>query len=438
MKQLIIIFLLLSTLSMSGQERPYRTFITQYVAQEMAQEFPNSIEEKSRIESIVHNYHVQGDLKQLVIPVIFNNVHASQEDRISEALIQNQLATLNAAFNPNTATSGWRHPAHRIENLARVIPDNIGIQFCLAKDQTGQTPITAINYIKTDSTEWSAEQILNSLGIKQDIPTDSIQQFRSISPEQYLNIWVMNLEDPIGGFATMPWTPKELDGIVIDYDIFGTKAGSASPYNGGTSLVHLVGSFIGLYELWDSSRECGDDRVADTPIHNAPNYGPLQAYKHVSICGDLPVEFSMNYMDATDDDYMYLFTTGQIIRMHALLSEQGPRYSLTQSATLCEEANLISEDIPALKRSTTEIAGDFRLYPNPTDGLINIAYEYTSEELFFQVFDSQGQLMKEERPIETSGIGNLEIDCRNWLPGIYFITATHKGKKASKSFSVIR
>ena len=48
----------------------------------------------------------------------------------------------------------------------------------------------------------------------------------------------------------------------------------------------------------------------------------------------------MNYMDYTDDVGMYMFTVGQVVRMHATLN--GPRASLLESPVVCynEEAQV--------------------------------------------------------------------------------------------------
>lgn len=139
----------------------------------------------------------------------------------------------------------------------------------------------------------------------------------------------------------MPGGPEETDGIVIDYQFFGTIGTSREPYNDGKTLTHLVGSYLGLYELWNEERPCWDDYVNDTPIHNAPNYGPTNEYKHVSTCPGNPVEMSMNFMDNSDDEYLYLFTAGQMMRIHAVLTKGGPRHKLTNSQTLCSKDLLV-------------------------------------------------------------------------------------------------
>jgi hypothetical protein len=65
--------------------------------------------------------------------------------------------------------------------------------------------------------------------------------------------------------------------------------------------------------------------VTDTPTQQAPNYGK-PTFPHVS-CGNAPNgDMFMNYMDYVDDDSMFMFTQGQIVRVRATLD--GPRSSI--------------------------------------------------------------------------------------------------------------
>ena len=70
----------------------------------------------------------------------------------------------------------------------------------------------------------------------------------------------------------MPGGPVATDGIVIDYRYFGTGGTAIAPYDEGRTLTHLVGNYLNLHDLWNDVSRCSDDEVADTPVHNGPNY----------------------------------------------------------------------------------------------------------------------------------------------------------------------
>jgi hypothetical protein len=72
------------------------------------------------------------------------------------------------------------------------------------------------------------------------------------NPDSFLNIWIVDLARNEAGFAQMPGGPKATDGIVIDFDFFGVTTGNY-PYERGKTLTHLVGSYLGLYELWSDN-----------------------------------------------------------------------------------------------------------------------------------------------------------------------------------------
>jgi hypothetical protein len=112
---------------------------------------------------------------------------------------------------------------------------------------------------------------------------------------------------------------------VCDSKYVGVTANTAGayPYNLGRTATHEVGHWMNLRHIWGDAT-CGSDLVADTPNHNAANYG-VPTYPHLSTCTVTPIEMTMNFMDYTDDRGMYMFTNGQKSRMTALFASGGVR-----------------------------------------------------------------------------------------------------------------
>ena len=144
---------------------------------------------------------------------------------------------------------------------------------------------------------------------------------RSYLPDKYINIWVTKLPDGMSSYASSIYRDvgSDVDGIVLDAQYFNKDPGS--PYGQGKTLTHLMGNYLGLYDLWSEDRPCEDDYVDDTPIHNALNYGK-PFHRHVSTCDkqNIVPEMLMNFMDNSDDELQTMFTAGQVLRMHAVLS----------------------------------------------------------------------------------------------------------------------
>lgn len=146
---------------------------------------------------------------------------------------------------------------------------------------------------------------------------------KAIIPDKVINVWIVKLNDKLGSFAQIPGGIPETDGIVIDHRTFG--AGTA-PYNQGKTLTHLIGNYLGLMDLW-GVYPCQDDGVVDTPVHNSPNY-IFPNSRHISTCPGAQVEMTMNFMDNMADAHMWIFTKGQVERLHFMLNEGGPRHHL--------------------------------------------------------------------------------------------------------------
>jgi hypothetical protein len=141
-------------------------------------------------------------------------------------------------------------------------------------------------------------------------------------------LWVCTIGGGILGYAQFPGGASATDGVVIDSKYFGTTGTATAPFNLGRTATHEIGHWMNLRHIWGDAN-CGSDLVSDTPTHNTANYG-TPVYPHYSTCTGTPIEMTMNYMDYTDDNAMYMFSTGQKSRMLAIFNTGGPRNTFAQ------------------------------------------------------------------------------------------------------------
>lgn len=243
----------------------------------------------------------------ITIPVVVHVVYNTTAENISTAQIQSQINVLNQDFRRTNsdATSLWPQAA------------DSEIEFCLASVDPSGASTTGITRTSTTRTSFSSNDYVkfNANGGKDAWPAGS-----------YLNIWVCDLGSGLLGYAQFPGGPASTDGVVIDYQYFGTTGTATAPFNLGRTATHEVGHWLNLRHIWGDGGCSVDDFVSDTPTSDAPNYGCPTG--HVS-CGT--TDMIQNYMDYTDDGCMNLYTTGQKTRMRALFDAGGSRISLLSS-----------------------------------------------------------------------------------------------------------
>lgn len=285
-----------------------RICASQEVLERQLKEDPGLAARMSQIEAFTenailqHNRLVNGKIE---IPVVVNVLYRTTAENISLAQIQSQIDVLNKDFN------ALNSDFNQVPTLFSGVKANVGISFVL--DQVIRK--------STTKTSWGTRDAIKKTKSGGLAPT---------SPTTKLNLWVGTIGGGILGYAQFPGGSSATDGVVIDPLYFGVTSNTSSsyPYNLGRTATHEVGHWLNLRHIWGDTT-CGDDLVADTPSHNAANYG-VPSYPHYSTCTGTPVEMTMNYMDYTDDRGMYMFTNGQKARINAIFVSGGARFSFAQ------------------------------------------------------------------------------------------------------------
>ena len=252
----------------------------------------------------------------VTIPVVVHVVYNTSSQNISDAQIQSQLTVLNNDFRK--LNSDWTNTPSAFQGLVA----DAEFQFCLAQRDPNGNATTGIIRKQTTVTSFSTnDNVKRSANGGSDAwPSGS-----------YLNIWVCSISGGILGYAQFPGGPTSTDGVVVNFNAFGTT-GTAAPFNRGRTATHEVGHWLNLFHIWgDDGTGCtGSDNVSDTPNQGDENYG-CPSFPTTSCSNGPNGDMFMNYMDYTDDACMYMFSAGQKARMQSLFVSGGARVSLLSS-----------------------------------------------------------------------------------------------------------
>ncbi|MBK9256307.1 MAG: T9SS type A sorting domain-containing protein [Saprospiraceae bacterium] len=243
----------------------------------------------------------------ITIPVVVHVVYDVLSKNVSDAQIISQIDVLNKDFRRLNADRN---------NLWSQAGD-MEIEFCLAVSDPEGKPTNGITRTNTLSKTFQNNNNIKSkaTGGKDPWPAD-----------QYLNIWVCDIAGTVLGFAQFPGGSLTTDGIVVDYQAFGTMGTAKAPFNLGRTTTHEVGHWLNLRHIWGDGDCSKDDFVNDTPTASSANY---KCNVGKVSCGG--VNMVQNYMDYSDDACMNLFTIGQKSRMRALFAPGGFRNALLNS-----------------------------------------------------------------------------------------------------------
>ena len=290
--------------------------LTEILFREKAAQNPDLLkqreEQEAYIEEFIRTASVQRAASGVVriIPTVVHVIHYGGPENISDAQIHNALEILNADMRRLNADTTQTPAAFR-----SVAADS-EIEFQLAKlDPNGNCTNGIV-------------RVYNSMTYN---ARDNVKALSYWPRNQYLNLWVVNsitnvsgLPGQVIGFAQFPGLGSAAtDGVVIKYDYMGV-IGAANASNGGRTVTHEVGHWLGLRHIWgDDGGACGGngDFVGDTPDQADWTFSICPTYPHTDNCSSLsPGIMFSNYMDYTNGNCQNLFTEGQVMRFNATLS----------------------------------------------------------------------------------------------------------------------
>ena len=335
----------------------------------------------------------------ITVPVVIHILYNNGTQNITDAQVLSQLEVLNKDYR-------------RLNNIQNIpaafasLSADSKIVFCLAKTDPVGKPTNGIIHKFTKTAAWLANDEMKFSASEGDNAWDS---------KRYLNIWVCNLFGRNLGYASLPGSPADKDGIVIQYDVFGTTGTVRTPFDKGRTATHEIGHWLGLKHLWGDV-SCGDDMIADTPPQKSYNNG-CPSFPHMSTCSiNANGDMFMNFMDFTDDGCMSMFTYGQANKMRSMFASGSVRNSFLNSSacnSVLPEAGALTTD------SAVTIKAGISLYPNPAKDFINVEVT-NSKELVgktLKIYNILGTEIKTQ--LLTSQRNSITIN--DFKPGMYIV-----------------
>ncbi|WNJ16327.1 M43 family zinc metalloprotease [Pontibacter sp. G13] len=264
----------------------------------------------------------------ITIPVIVHVIHQGENvgagTNLSQSQIMSQFEVLNEDFRRK-----WNSPGHNTH------PDgaDIKIEFCPAVVDTQGNLLAEPGIHRVSRTDLGIGPSPYGVSFsKSGILPQTIW-----NPDNYMNIWTIELDNDFLGFAQLPNSSglsgvptfnggASTDGVIITPTAFGRIGNVLPPYNQGRTTTHEVGHWLGLLHTWGDGNCSVDDFCDDTPTTGGANYGCPTG---VQSCGS--TDMIENYMEYTDDVCMNVYTNCQKTRMRTVIQNAPRRASLLNS-----------------------------------------------------------------------------------------------------------
>ncbi|HCY88642.1 MAG TPA: zinc metalloprotease [Chitinophagaceae bacterium] len=338
----------------------------------------------------------------IIIPVVVHVLFHNEAQMLSDAQVRSQIDALNRDFRR------MNDDAASTPEVFRSRAADTRIMFCLAQVDPAGRPTKGIVRRYTDR-----EYFLGDDGMKFSASGGN----DAWDTRKYLNIWVCSMLGRSLGYASFPGGPADKDGVVINYDVFGTIGNLREPFTMGRTATHEVAHWLGLKHIW-GDETCGSDDVGDTPRQLSYNYY-CPSFPHTTQCSqESSGDMFMNYMDFTNDACMNMFTHGQKKKMRGLFAPGAWRNSFLRSY-VCDSSLASGAPIPDDTLVAAKPAGNVKAYPNPVTDfcVLEPDGDYKLEGQILRLYNATGILIRQV--VLTSGKYTLPM--RGLTPGTYFI-----------------
>ena len=342
---------------------------------------------EARLQELIRENKTSNNLNKqqslYTIPVIIHVIHGGQAvgtyPNLSNGQLVSQIQTLNNDYGgigynsgiyPLNAFSAYALsqslPGNNLDQINRVKIANCGVQFCLATKDTNGNPlpepgIDRINYVTRN---WNNPGTISGITAFQNYVNSTIKPQTIWNVSKYLNIWVTDeniASNGLLGYATFP-TLSNLTGLggnLASYAgtnisdglwCYAQAFGSSIIYPAGTyyqnyafgrTSTHEIGHWLGLRHIWGDAN-CATDYCDDTPPAKTSNFNSIFTFPyHAGTCtGNTPDgEMVMNFMDYTNDNAKYMFTTDQATRMQTAM-QNSPYRKFLGTHNLCTVAEI--------------------------------------------------------------------------------------------------
>ena len=338
----------------------------------------------------------------ITIPVVVHVIYNNATQNISDAQVMSQLKVLNEDFRRMNADA-----ANTPEAFKPFAADS-KIMFCLAQVNPRGVAQKGIVRKFTNRASFSVDDNMKFSAAGGDDAWDS---------KKYLNIWVCNMQSNSIGYATPPNSEADRDGIVIQYDCFGSVGTVRYPFNKGRTATHEIAHWLGISHIWGDN-SCGNDGIDDTPKQSNYNSN-CPSFPKMSTCSpNANGDMFMNFMDYTNDACMNMFTIGQKQKMRSVFAAGGARNSILNSFA-CDSSLATAAALPTTPTLEEKPEPMVSIYPNPVQQYINFTtlngYEIMGKTV--NVFNQSGILLLSK----TMNSTNDKIDVSSLRQGIYVV-----------------
>lgn len=245
----------------------------------------NNMDNKGRVSI---NSEDDVEYYNLLMDVSFVVFHDGEEGKVDESYIDKQVSVLNTAFMGKVGDSDMIDSKIRFRKESVKYVNNRGY------------------YRRCDMID---QKLMKRYGRKND---------------KIINVFVC-ISNYYLGWAYYPWTfsneDNRMNSVFIHTETL--PEGNVELYNGGLTLVHEIGHYLGLIHTFAHWGTCVDgDEITDTPAEKTPNY--LCDYSRDSCPNDKGKDPIKNFMDYSADYCMNEFTVQQINRMWNVLDIYKP------------------------------------------------------------------------------------------------------------------